>query len=395
MEVVDYELFHVPVRSTLLKVTTSDGTVGWGEPTLPGHSRAVRGASEELMEKCILGKSPLPIEKRWERMYRGSFWRDGPVLMTAIAGIDQALWDIKGNHYGAPVYELLGGQAREKVRLYQHIRRHRHTHDAEKRDPEMIGEDAANQVDNGFTCLKMCPTEGLRHVDSPAAVDAAVERIAAVRKAVGPEVDVGLDFHGRTSKQMSKRLASALEPYDPMFYEEAVVPGQEPLLAEIASRTSVPIATGERIHSRWGFKQLFENRSLDIAQPDPSNAGGITEMKKIASMAEAYDIALAPHVPWGPVNLAAGVQVDACCHNVLVQEQLIYSEDHGEFDMLEYLDDPGVFEYDGSGYIEIPDSPGLGIEVDEPTVREQAVGEDEELWRAPMWEHDDGSLAEW
>jgi len=382
MEITDYELFEVPPRWLFLKVTTSDGTVGWGEPVVEGRAKTVRTAVEELMDNYLLGEDPTDIEDHWQAMYRGGFYRGGPILMSAIAGIDQALWDIKGKRFGAPVYELLGGKARDRVRVYQWIGGDR---------PADVGEAAREKVDAGFTALKMNATSELRRVDSPAAVDAAADRIAEVREAVGPDIDVGLDFHGRVAKSMAKRLVEALEPYDPMFVEEPVLPEHNDALPEIAQHTTTPIATGERMYSRWDFKEVFEQGVVDVIQPDLSHAGGITEVKKIASMAEAYDVAMAPHCPLGPLALASCVQVDACTPNALIQEQSLDIHYNDTSDVLDYLADPGVFEYQ-DGYVDLPDGPGLGVEIDEAVVRERAGDVN---WHNPVWRHEDGSVAEW
>jgi galactonate dehydratase len=315
-------------------------------------------------------------------MYRGGFYRGGPVLMSAIAGIDQALWDLRGKAFDAPVYELLGGPVRERMRVYQWVGGDR---------PAAVGDAAREKVDQGFSALKMNATPEFRRVENPAAVDAAVDRIRAVRERVGPEVDVGVDFHGRVAKSMAKRLATKLEPFDPMFVEEPVLPEHNESLSEVAAHTSTPIATGERMFSRWEFKQVFEQGVVDIVQPDLSHAGGITEVKKIADMAEAYDVALAPHCPLGPIALAACLQVDAVCQNALVQEQSLDIHYNRESDVLDYLADPAVFDY-RDGYVDLPDRPGLGIELDEAVVEARAGDVD---WHNPVWRHDDGSVAEW
>src|SRR6056297_2311926 len=378
MEITDYELFEVPPRWLFLRLETSDGTVGWGEPVVEGRAHTVRAAVKELLDGYLLGEDPLRIEDHWQTLYRGGFYRGGPVLMSAIAGIDQALWDIKGKHFGAPVYELLGGRARDRIRVYQWIGGDR---------PADVGEAAREKVDAGFTALKMNATAELRAVDTPAAVTDAVDRIAAVREAVGDEVDVGVDFHGRVSKPMAKRLVAALEPYDPFFVEEPVLPEHNDALPEIAAKTTTPIATGERMFSRWDFKEVFEQGSVDVIQPDLSHAGGITEVNKIASMAEAYDVALAPHCPLGPVALASCVQVDAAAPNALIQEQSLDIHYNEGGDVLDYLADPSVFEYE-DGYVELPEGPGLGIEVDEDAVRDS----DDPDWHNPVWRHEDGSV---
>ena len=383
MRIVDYELFEVPPRWLFLKITTSDGVVGWGEPVVEGRAKTVRAAVEELMDNYLMNEDPRHIESHWQTMYRGGFYRGGPILMSAIAGIDQALWDIKGKHYDAPVYELLGGRARDRIRVYQWIGGDR---------PADVGQAAAAKVEAGFTALKMNATPELRRVDTPAAVQSAVDRIASVREAVGDEVDIGVDFHGRVSKPMAKRLAKALEPYEPFFIEEPVLSEHNDVLRDIAAHTTIPIATGERMYSRWDFKQVFEDGAVDIIQPDLSHAGGITEVKKIVSMAEAYDVAVAPHCPLGPIALASCIQVDACSPNTLIQEQSLDIHYNEGSDVLDYLADPDVFEY-RDGYVELPTEPGLGIEIDESTVRANA--EHEVNWHNPIWRHDDGSIAEW
>ncbi|MFC6906485.1 galactonate dehydratase [Halalkalicoccus tibetensis] len=382
-ELVDYDLYEVPPRWLFLRLETSDGLVGWGEPVVEGRAKTVRAAVEELLDSYLLGEDPSRIEDHWQTMYRGGFYRGGPILMSAIAGIDQALWDIKGKRFGAPVHELLGGRARDRIRVYQWIGGDR---------PGEVGEAAAEKVSEGFTGLKMNATSELRRVDTPAAVREAEERLGEVREAVGPEIDIGVDFHGRVTKPMAKRLAAALEPYEPMFIEEPVLPEHNDALPAIAAHTSIPIATGERMFSRWDFKEVFEDGSVDVIQPDLSHAGGITEVKKIADMAEAYDVALAPHCPLGPIALASCVQIDACSPNALIQEQSLDIHYNRGGDVLDYLADPGVFEYE-EGYVDVPSAPGLGIELNEEYIEEQAEGSVD--WHNPVWRHDDGSVAEW
>jgi galactonate dehydratase len=382
VRITDYELFEVPPRWLFLKLTTSDGTVGWGEPVVEGRAKTVKTAVEELLENYLLGEDPSAIEDHWQAMYRGGFYRGGPVLMSAIAGVDQALWDIKGKRFDAPVYELLGGKARDRVRVYQWIGGDR---------PRDVGDAAREKVEEGFSALKMNATAELRSVDNPQTVQNAVDRLAAVREAVGREVDVGVDFHGRVSKPMVRRLARALEPHDPMFIEEPVLPEHNDALADVRAATTIPIATGERLYSRWDFKEILESNAVDVIQPDLSHAGGITEVKKIAAMAEAYDVSLAPHCPLGPIALASCIQVDACSPNALIQEQSLDIHYNEGGDVLDYLADPSVFEY-RDGYVDLPDGPGLGIEIDEDVVHERAGNVD---WHNPVWRHDDGSVAEW
>jgi len=258
--------------------------------------------------------------------------------------------------------------------------------------PNEVGKAAKDIVEKGFTAVKMNATAELQYVDTYEKIDEAIKRIAAVREAVGPNVGIGIDFHGRVHKPMAKTLAKELEAFHPMFIEEPVLPENNEALREIANHVSIPIATGERMFSRWHFKQLLIDGYADIIQPDLSHAGGITECKKIISMAEAFDVAAAPHCPLGPIALAACLQVDATCHNAFIQEQSLGIHYNQGSDLLDYLTDNKVFKYD-NGYVKIPDEPGLGIVINEDHVRKMAaIGHN---WRNPLWRHKDGSVAEW
>lgn len=382
MKIKSYELFQVPPRWLFLKIETDEGLVGWGEPVIEGRAATVKTAVDELMENLI-GKDPMNIEDHWNMMYRAGFYRGGPILMSAIAGIDQALWDIKGKFYNAPIHQLLGGKARDIMKVYSWIGGDR---------PAEVGLAAQKMAEQGFLAVKMNATEELQYVDSFDKIDQAVKRIAAVREAVGPNIGIGIDFHGRVHKPMAKILAKELEQYHPMFIEEPVLPENNEDLREIANHVSIPIATGERMFSKWQFKVLLKDGYADIIQPDLSHAGGITECKKIISMAEAFDVAAAPHCPLGPIALAACLQVDATCHNAFIQEQSLGIHYNQGSDLLDYLVDKTVFKYE-DGYVKIPEKPGLGIEVDEEHVRKMAaVGHN---WRNPIWRHRDGSIAEW
>jgi galactonate dehydratase len=382
MKIISYELFQVPPRWLFLKITTDDGIVGWGEPVIEGKAATVKVAVDEMMENLI-GKDPKNIEDHWNVMYRSGFYRGGPILMSAISGIDQALWDIKGKFYNAPIHQLLGGKAHAVMKVYSWIGGDR---------PSEVGESARALVAQGFTALKMNATEELQYIDTHDKVDRAIARIAAVREAVGATVGIGIDFHGRVHKPMAKVLAKELEPYRPMFIEEPVLPENNEALREIANHTTIPIATGERMFSRWQFKNLLKDGYVDIIQPDLSHAGGITECKKIISMAEAFDVAAAPHCPLGPIALAACLQVDATCHNAFIQEQSLAIHYNKGNDLLDYLTDKSVFDYEKS-YVKIPEGPGLGIEINENHVRKMAaIGHN---WRNPLWRHEDGSVAEW
>ncbi|NHM33712.1 galactonate dehydratase [Neobacillus terrae] len=382
MKIRSFELFQVPPRWLFLKIETDEGIVGWGEPVIEGKASTVKACVEELMESLI-GKDPQRIEDHWNMLYRSGFYRAGPILMSAIAGIDQALWDIKGKYFNAPVYQLLGGACRDSIKVYSWIGGDR---------PSDVGEAAKRVVDAGFMAVKMNGTEELQYIDSYEKVDQALERIAAVREAVGQYVGIGIDFHGRVHKPMAKILAKELEQFRPMFIEEPVLSENNEALREIAQHTSIPIATGERMFSRWDFKSILGEGYVDIIQPDLSHAGGITECKKIASMAEAYDVALAPHCPLGPIALAACLQVDATAHNAFIQEQSLGIHYNQGSDLLDYVVDKSVFEYK-DGFVSIPQGPGLGIEINEEFLRKQA--EISHNWKNPIWRHKDGSIAEW
>ncbi|MDM5197915.1 galactonate dehydratase [Fictibacillus enclensis] len=382
MKITGYELFQVPPRWLFLKITTDEGIVGWGEPVIEGRAATVKTAVEELME-YLMGKDPMHIEDHWNLMYRAGFYRGGPIMMSAIAGIDQALWDIKGKYFNAPVHQLLGGKCRDSIKVYSWIGGDR---------PAEVGLAAKKAQAAGFKAVKMNGAEELQYIDSYDKVDKILETVATVREAVGPQFGIGLDFHGRVHKPMAKLLAKELEVYKPMFIEEPVLPENNEALREIARATSIPIATGERMFSKWDFKPLLIDGYVDIIQPDLSHAGGITECKKIMSMAEAFDVAAAPHCPLGPIALASCLQVDATCHNAFIQEQSLGIHYNEGSDILDYIVDRSVFHYE-EGYVKIPDGPGLGIEINEDHVRKMA--EEGHNWRNPVWRHKDGSIAEW
>jgi len=390
MRITDYELYEVPPRWQFLKLETSDGRVGWGEPYTKWHyvddaPSATPAAVDQMMHKYVLGEDPRRIEDLWQAMYRSSFYRGGPVHMSAIAGIDQALWDLKGKQFGAPVYELLGGPARDRIRAYQHVGAHR---DGDPDDPAAAAaRDAEEQVEKGFTALKLVPTEGLEIIDTPGTVEAAADVVGAIREAVGPDIDIALDFHGRASKTMARQLVAALEPFDPMFVEEPVTPEHDHAFERIAASTRLPIATGERLYTRSDFRPLFEADAVDVVQPDVSNSGGITETKKIADMAETYDVSIAPHCPMGPLCTASSLQIDAAVPNALVQEQVLHRTE-GAF---RYVENPEMFDVE-DGFIDLPEGPGLGVEIDEDTV-EEFDGADLSYAR-PLGRRADGSVGE-
>ncbi len=382
MKITNMTCFLVPPRWCFLKIETDEGIVGWGEPVVEGRASTVKAAVEEL-KTYLIGSDPLKIQDTWNLLYRAGFYRGGPVLMSAIAGIDQALWDIKGKYYDAPVYELLGGKVRDSVRVYTWIGGDR---------PSDVGRAAKEAKENGFTAIKMNATEELQYIDSYEKVDEVLARVNAIREEAGPHMGIGIDFHGRVHKPMAKILMKELEPYRPMFVEEPVLPENNEALKELAQHSAIPIATGERMYSRWDFKRILTDGVVDIIQPDLSHAGGITETMKIASMAEAFDVALAPHCPLGPIALASSLQVDAISHNAFIQEQSMGIHYNKENDLLDYVIDKDVFKFE-DGYVKLPEKPGLGIEIDEEYVKQRAeVGHN---WKNPVWRHKDGSIAEW
>ena len=377
MRITDYALYEVKPRWQLLKLETSDGLVGWGEVYTKWHyvgdepNTATAAAVGQMMDKYILDADPLEIQRLWQQMYQSSFFRGGAAHTSAIAGIDEALWDIKGKHYDAPVWDLLGGRGRDRIRLYHHA-------------DETT---AAEAVEAGFTAIKMGPSGPMEPIASPGRVRQFVDRVAKAREIVGEDVDIALDFHGKVKKPMVDRLTSALEPYEPMFVEEPVTAEYPEAFASFADHTSIPIATGERLCTRFDFKPYLEAGSLDIVQPDVSNAAGITESKKIADMAAAYDVWLAPHCPIGPIALASSVQVMAVASNALVQEQTLYRNDYWK----DYLVDPSPLEHE-DGYLPLPTEPGLGVEVDEDVVRERD-GEDLSYARG-LYAYRDGGVGD-
>lgn len=382
MKIRSLELFKVPPRWLFLKIETDCGITGWGEPVIEGKAETVAAAVEEMRE-YLIGKDARHIEDIWQTLYRGAFYRGGPILSSAISGIDQALWDIKGKSLGVPIYELLGGKVRDKIKVYCWIGGDR---------PANVAEEAKKKLNEGYKAIKMNGTENMNWVEDYKTVQSCIERVQAIRDAVGYDLEIAVDFHGRVHKPMAKVLMKELEPYRLMFIEEPVLCENIESFVELQRHTSTPIATGERNFTRWGFKEIFESRAVDIIQPDVSHAGGISEVMRIAAMAEAYDVALAPHCPLGPIALASCLQVDFCSINAFIQEQSLGIHYNQGSDLLDYVKDPTVFKYE-DGYVNLLTAPGLGIEVNEEKVREAAaVGHS---WKNPVWRNEDGSISEW
>jgi len=382
MKISALELFTLPPRWLFLKVSTDDGYSGWGEPIVEGQAGTVRGAVEDMTD-YLLGRDPRQIEDIWQTLFRARFYRGGPVMMSAIAGVNQALWDIKGKYHGVPIYELLGGKVRDRVQIYAGIG---------GESPEDLAAQAQQRRDEGLRAVKMVAANTVHYMDTFQQIDETVARVAAVREQMGNDFSIAVDFHGRIHKPMAKMLIRELEPFHLMFVEEPILPMHNESLLDLKRSTSIPIATGERMYSRWDFKTILAEGSVDIIQPDVSHAGGISEVLRIAAMAEAYDVALALHCPLGPIALASCIQVDAVAYNALIQEQSLGIHYNKTADLLDYLADPAVFHYE-DGFVKVPTAPGLGIELAEEKIR--AASDHSFRWRNPSLRRRDGSVAEW
>jgi galactonate dehydratase len=367
LKITKLETFLVQPRWLFLKVHTNAGITGLGEPILEGRAKTCAEAVKEI-EPYLIGKDPRQVVHHWQAIYRHAFYRGGPILTSALSGIDIALWDIKGKALGVPIYELLGGPTRQRVRVYAHAG-----------TPERIKQ----QLARGFTAFKTGPARRrpARYIETPAAVHYAAQKFGELRKLVGDDVDLAIDFHGAISPATAKLLIKALEPYQPMFVEEPVQCQNHDIMGEIARGTHLPIATGERVFTKWGFREVLEKKAATVLQPDLCHAGGITEVRLIAGMAEAYYASIAPHNPLGPISLAAGVQLAASIPNFLCQEQVSLGEG--------YLKKPFTVR---DGYLDLPTGPGLGIELDENALASK-IGHD---WKnREEYDQDDGAAVDW
>jgi galactonate dehydratase len=378
VKITRIETFFVPPRWLFVRVETQSGEFGWGEASLEGYAEAVDGVFVALRDRFI-GADPRRIEDIWQVAYRGGFYRGGPVLMSALAGLDQALWDLKGRHLKAPVWELLGGKVREKVRAYAWIGGDR---------PDDIGAAARARRLQGFTAVKMNATAEMERLGTPR-LDEVVERVKAAQ---AEGLDVGVDFHGRVHRSMAKQLAKLLDPLNLLFIEEPVLSENPEAVSAIAGHVTTPIALGERLYSRWDFKPYFASGAVDIIQPDLCHAGGISECRRIAAMAEVYDIAVAPHCPLGPLALASCLQLAGSSGNVVLQEMSLGIHYNEGNDLLSFCKNPEVLT-PIDGFLPIPTGAGLGVEIDEDAVRE--ASKNPHRWRNPVWRHQDGSFAEW
>ncbi|MFY8331722.1 galactonate dehydratase [Vagococcus carniphilus] len=382
MKITNITVYKVKPRWIFVKVSTDEGIDGWGEMISGTKTETVVAGAYEIGNRFLIGQNPFEIERLFQEMHR-SFFRGGPINGTIVSGFEMALWDIKGKALNVPIYELLGGAARDKIKVYSWIGGDR---------PDDVVAQAQDRFDRGFTAIKMNATEELHYIDSYKKVSEVVDRVASIRNKFGDDLDIGVDFHGRVHKPMAKVLAKALEPYHPMFLEEVVLPENEEHFSEIANSVAVPLATGERLYTRWQFKNIFKQGAIDVIQPDVALCGGILETRKIAAMAEAYDIAVAPHAPYGPIALAATLQVDSCTPNVFIQEQSLGIHYNKRFDLLDFVKNKEIFQYK-DGYVDLPSKPGLGLEMDEDRVKE--ISQEGLVWTNPKWKHYDGTIAEW
>lgn len=380
MKITEVETFPVAPRWLFCKISTDEGVSGWGEATLEGRSDTVRTSVTELAE-LLVGQDPARIEDLWQTMTKAAFYRGGAVFSSAVAGLDQALWDIAGKVHDVPVYQLLGGPVRERMRMYTWVGGD---------DPLEVKDAVAAQVEAGFTAVKMNASGRMSALASAAEIDGVLTRVAAAREALGPERDLAIDFHGRVSYPNAARLLPQLVPHHVLFAEEPLLPEHLGQLAHLIG--PVPLATGERLFHRAEFLPVLQT-GIAVVQPDVSHAGGISEVRRIATLAEIFDVALAPHCPLGPIALAACLQIDFASPNAVIQEQSLGIHYNVGSDLLDYLLDPSVFDFQ-DGYVARPTGPGLGIEIDEAAVRAAAERGDHP-WRTPTWRHPDGAFAEW
>ena len=383
MKITRLELIKVKPRWMFLKMHTDTDIFGLGEPILEGHTLAIEAVVKEY-EEYLIGKDPMMIEHHLQAMYRGGFYRGGPLMLSAISGIEQAMWDIKGKYYNCPVYEMLGGKCRDRIRMYTHLK----TAGVAGEFPvEEMLKLADQRLEKGYTALKYSIIPPIKTIDNPENTAKHIERFAKIREYIGNGVDLAIDFHGRVSPAMANILIEQLKPYNPMFIEEPCLPENVDCMRDIAEKTTVPIAAGERLFGKWEYRQFIEKRAVSIIQPDLCHVGGIFEGRKLAAMMEMYYGSVAPHNPLGPISLAACLQLDACTPNFLVQEHPgnIDGSDLG----VGYIKEPFVIK---DGYIDVPTKPGLGIELDEEAIKNKLY---DGSWSTPRLYHEDGSVADW
>jgi galactonate dehydratase len=362
IKVTKIETFVLKNSWVFVKISTDAGVTGWGEMLKDDAKACAAGALE--VGNYLIGQDPNRVVHHWQAIHRGAFYRGGPIKTAISSGIDMALWDIKGKVYGVPVYKLLGGPVRDRVRVYGQVN-------------EKTG---VNAIKVGLRGTKRAP---FKYNEGQKFVEEVVERFKALREKVGSGVDIGVEFHGAVQPPTAMVLMKALEPYHPWFYEEIVQALNVDIMAELAKKTHIPIATGERIFTKWGFKEILEKRAATIIQPDVCYAGGITELKIIAGMAEAYYTPLAPHNPNGPCSLAASLQIGAAVPNFLIQER-------GDAEHTDLLAKP--LPPVQNGHRPLLTEPGIGITIDEEKLKAM-VGEPRPY--RTQYDPDDGSVVDW
>jgi len=382
MKIVKIETFKVVPRWLFVRVEADNGLVGWGEPVVEGKAATTEACVHEL-GNTLIGEDPTKIENIWQTLYRGGFYRGGPILTSAISGIDQALWDIKGKFHNLPVYEFFGGNVRNKMEIYSWI---------DSNTPKEAASSAKKRYEQGFTKVKMFGTEKGHWYNDYDQIDLLISKVDAIRSELGNKIGIAIDFHGRAHKSMAKTLIKELEKYNILFIEEPVLIENEEAFKDLHNYSAIPLATGERNFTRWDFKKMLSEGYVDIIQPDLSHAGGISEVRKIATMAEAYDVGLAPHCPLGPVALASCLQIDFCSINACFQEQSLGMAYNNGNEMGKYIKDSSTFEYD-KGYVNLFKKPGLGVEVNETSIREMA--KKGHNWKNVVLYNQDGSISEW
>ena len=381
MKIARIEQFFPRRRMRLVKITTDSGIIGWGETTLEGKPRSTMAAVDEIAD-YLMGKDPLRIEHHWQHIYRSAFFRGGNILMSALSGIDQALWDIAGKYYDVPTYQLLGGAVRDRIRVYAHWGIGSTTDEGKERARQRL---EMLQEKGGYKAFKSGPGGKWRAHEPPAVIDEFVKRAYLMREWVGPDAELAFDFHGKMTPALTIEICHEIKGMRPMFVEEPVPQENADALKLVSDHVPFPIATGERLLTRWGFRDVIEKQAVAYLQPDISHAGGITELKKIANMAEVYYMHMAPHCAIGPIAFSASLHVDAVVPNFLIQEQV----DNGL--------GAGLFKEDWvvkDGHIELPTKPGLGFEVDEKEAEQDRGVYEEELGGEYFYESD-GSVADW
>ena len=354
MKITDLKMIHIRPRWMFLKIETDEGICGWGEPVVEGRARTVETAVNEF-RPMLIGADPLKIEHLWQGMYRRTFYRGGPILCSAISGIEMALWDIKGKDLGVPVYKLLGGKVRDSVKCYAN------GWFAGAKTPEEFAEKAKIAVENGFSGLKWDPFgKAYLNID-PKSLNDALDCVAAVKDAVGDKVHLIIEGHGRFNVPTAVRIGNALEKFGILWFEEPIPPDDKKGIAWVRSKISTPVSGGERLYSRFEYADYLRMECADFWQPDVSHAGGIMEVRKIASMAEAHYIPVCPHNPSGPVANAATLQLAACTPNFYLLETM--SSD------IPWRADVSTekVKFENSEMF-IPDLPGLGIDINEEEI---------------------------